>query len=45
MFLHLVVKCLAIIPLYCLFQAENVTVTKDFRRVENAYHMEAEVCT
>ncbi|XP_032195109.1 interleukin-1 receptor-associated kinase 1-binding protein 1 isoform X1 [Mustela erminea] len=23
-------------------QAENVTVTKDFRRVENAYHMEAE---
>ncbi|KAM9233139.1 interleukin-1 receptor-associated kinase 1-binding protein 1 [Dugong dugon] len=25
-------------------QAENVTVTKDFRRVENAYHMEAEVC-
>uniref|UniRef100_A0A2K6FHT4 Interleukin-1 receptor-associated kinase 1-binding protein 1 n=1 Tax=Propithecus coquereli TaxID=379532 RepID=A0A2K6FHT4_PROCO len=24
--------------------AENVTVTKDFRRVENAYHMEAEVC-
>lgn len=26
-------------------QAENVTVTKDFRRVENAYHMEAEVCT
>uniref|UniRef100_A0A2K6TST2 Interleukin-1 receptor-associated kinase 1-binding protein 1 n=1 Tax=Saimiri boliviensis boliviensis TaxID=39432 RepID=A0A2K6TST2_SAIBB len=27
-----------------LFQAENITVTKDFRRVENAYHMEAEVC-
>ncbi|XP_069344524.1 interleukin-1 receptor-associated kinase 1-binding protein 1 [Eulemur rufifrons] len=25
-------------------QVENVTVTKDFRRVENAYHMEAEVC-
>ncbi|XP_055130179.1 interleukin-1 receptor-associated kinase 1-binding protein 1 isoform X1 [Symphalangus syndactylus] len=25
-------------------QAENITVTKDFRRVENAYHMEAEVC-
>ncbi|XP_025300298.3 interleukin-1 receptor-associated kinase 1-binding protein 1 isoform X1 [Canis lupus dingo] len=25
-------------------RAENVTVTKDFRRVENAYHMEAEVC-
>ncbi|XP_041535658.1 interleukin-1 receptor-associated kinase 1-binding protein 1 [Microtus oregoni] len=25
-------------------QAENVTVTKDIRRVENAYHMEAEVC-
>ncbi|XP_006874626.1 PREDICTED: interleukin-1 receptor-associated kinase 1-binding protein 1 [Chrysochloris asiatica] len=25
-------------------QEENVTVTKDFRRVENAYHMEAEVC-
>ncbi|XP_004422108.1 PREDICTED: interleukin-1 receptor-associated kinase 1-binding protein 1 [Ceratotherium simum simum] len=25
-------------------QAENVTVTKDFRRVENAYHLEAEVC-
>ncbi|XP_008842530.1 interleukin-1 receptor-associated kinase 1-binding protein 1 [Nannospalax galili] len=24
--------------------AENVTVTKDFKRVENAYHMEAEVC-
>lgn len=29
---------------YFLFQAENVTVTKDIRRVENAYHMEAEVC-
>lgn len=28
-----------------LFQAENITTTKDFRRVENAYHMEAEVCT
>lgn len=26
------------------FQAENVTVTKNIRRVENAYHMEAEVC-
>ncbi|XP_040839596.1 interleukin-1 receptor-associated kinase 1-binding protein 1 isoform X1 [Ochotona curzoniae] len=25
-------------------QTANVTVTKDFRRVENAYHMEAEVC-
>ncbi|XP_069866216.1 interleukin-1 receptor-associated kinase 1-binding protein 1 [Dipodomys merriami] len=25
-------------------QAENIAVTKDFRRVENAYHMEAEVC-
>nr|XP_058938974.1 interleukin-1 receptor-associated kinase 1-binding protein 1 isoform X2 [Kogia breviceps] len=25
-------------------QSENVTVTKDFQRVENAYHMEAEVC-
>uniref|UniRef100_A0A8C5L6L8 Interleukin-1 receptor-associated kinase 1-binding protein 1 n=1 Tax=Jaculus jaculus TaxID=51337 RepID=A0A8C5L6L8_JACJA len=25
-------------------QAENVAVTRDFRRVENAYHMEAEVC-
>lgn len=25
-------------------QTENVTVTKDFRRVENAFHMEAEVC-
>ncbi|MEJ1285598.1 interleukin-1 receptor-associated kinase 1 binding protein 1 [Cricetulus griseus] len=25
-------------------QTENVTVTKDIRRVENAYHMEAEVC-
>uniref|UniRef100_A0A2K5DL60 Interleukin-1 receptor-associated kinase 1-binding protein 1 n=1 Tax=Aotus nancymaae TaxID=37293 RepID=A0A2K5DL60_AOTNA len=25
-------------------EAENITVTKDFRRVENAYHMEAEVC-
>ncbi|XP_007949507.1 interleukin-1 receptor-associated kinase 1-binding protein 1 [Orycteropus afer afer] len=25
-------------------QAENITVTKDFRRVENGYHMEAEVC-
>ncbi|XP_006143397.1 interleukin-1 receptor-associated kinase 1-binding protein 1 [Tupaia chinensis] len=25
-------------------QSENVTVTKDFRRVKNAYHMEAEVC-
>ncbi|CAO2634157.1 Interleukin-1 receptor-associated kinase 1-binding protein 1 [Lemmus lemmus] len=25
-------------------QAENVTVTKDIRRVENAYRMEAEVC-
>ncbi|KAL6087906.1 hypothetical protein STEG23_015897 [Scotinomys teguina] len=25
-------------------QAENVTVTKDIRRGENAYHMEAEVC-
>ncbi|XP_037699522.1 interleukin-1 receptor-associated kinase 1-binding protein 1 isoform X2 [Choloepus didactylus] len=25
-------------------QSENITVTKDFRRVENAYHMEAEVC-
>ncbi|XP_057595529.1 interleukin-1 receptor-associated kinase 1-binding protein 1 [Hippopotamus amphibius kiboko] len=25
-------------------QSENVTVTKDFKRVENAYHMEAEVC-
>ncbi|XP_037750284.1 interleukin-1 receptor-associated kinase 1-binding protein 1 [Chelonia mydas] len=25
-------------------QEENVTVTKDFRRVENAYQMEAEVC-
>ncbi|XP_008992940.1 interleukin-1 receptor-associated kinase 1-binding protein 1 isoform X4 [Callithrix jacchus] len=25
-------------------KAENITVTKDFRRVENAYHMEAEVC-
>lgn len=25
-------------------QTENVTVTKDFRRVDNAYHMEAEVC-
>ncbi|XP_004673694.1 PREDICTED: interleukin-1 receptor-associated kinase 1-binding protein 1 [Condylura cristata] len=25
-------------------QAENVTVMKEFRRVENAYHMEAEVC-
>ncbi|XP_006898497.1 PREDICTED: interleukin-1 receptor-associated kinase 1-binding protein 1-like [Elephantulus edwardii] len=25
-------------------QAENVTIMKDFRRVENAYHMEAEVC-
>ncbi|XP_031200555.1 interleukin-1 receptor-associated kinase 1-binding protein 1 [Mastomys coucha] len=24
--------------------AENVTVTKDIRRVENAYYMEAEVC-
>uniref|UniRef100_A0A286XAM8 Interleukin 1 receptor associated kinase 1 binding protein 1 n=1 Tax=Cavia porcellus TaxID=10141 RepID=A0A286XAM8_CAVPO len=24
-------------------QAENITTTKDFRRVENAYHMEAEV--
>ncbi|KAM5256503.1 interleukin-1 receptor-associated kinase 1-binding protein 1 [Ctenodactylus gundi] len=24
--------------------AENVAVTTDFRRVENAYHMEAEVC-
>nr|XP_042137316.1 interleukin-1 receptor-associated kinase 1-binding protein 1 isoform X1 [Peromyscus maniculatus bairdii] len=24
--------------------AENVAVTKDIRRVENAYHMEAEVC-
>ena len=30
--------------LYFLFQSENVTVTKDFKRVENAYHMEAEVC-
>ncbi|XP_004634425.1 interleukin-1 receptor-associated kinase 1-binding protein 1 isoform X2 [Octodon degus] len=25
-------------------QEENIIVTKDFRRVENAYHMEAEVC-
>ncbi|XP_060061403.1 interleukin-1 receptor-associated kinase 1-binding protein 1 isoform X2 [Erinaceus europaeus] len=25
-------------------QAENIVVTKDFRRIENAYHMEAEVC-
>ncbi|XP_068923082.1 interleukin-1 receptor-associated kinase 1-binding protein 1 [Petaurus breviceps papuanus] len=25
-------------------QAENITVTKDFSRTENAYHMEAEVC-
>uniref|UniRef100_A0A8C9HJ01 Interleukin-1 receptor-associated kinase 1-binding protein 1 n=1 Tax=Piliocolobus tephrosceles TaxID=591936 RepID=A0A8C9HJ01_9PRIM len=25
-------------------EAENITMTKDFRRVENAYHMEAEVC-
>ncbi|XP_003796788.1 interleukin-1 receptor-associated kinase 1-binding protein 1 [Otolemur garnettii] len=25
-------------------QPENVTVTKDFRRVDNAYHLEAEVC-
>ncbi|XP_030615475.1 interleukin-1 receptor-associated kinase 1-binding protein 1 [Delphinapterus leucas] len=25
-------------------QMKNVTVTKDFQRVENAYHMEAEVC-
>lgn len=25
-------------------QSENITVTKDIRRVENAYHMEAEVC-
>ncbi|KAM9676255.1 interleukin-1 receptor-associated kinase 1-binding protein 1 [Dama dama] len=25
-------------------QSENVTVTKDFKRLENAYHMEAEVC-
>ncbi|XP_006214409.4 interleukin-1 receptor-associated kinase 1-binding protein 1 [Vicugna pacos] len=25
-------------------QSENVTVTKDFKRVESAYHMEAEVC-
>uniref|UniRef100_H2ZSG3 Interleukin 1 receptor associated kinase 1 binding protein 1 n=1 Tax=Latimeria chalumnae TaxID=7897 RepID=H2ZSG3_LATCH len=25
-------------------QEMNVTVTKDFRRIENAYHMEAEVC-
>uniref|UniRef100_A0A667G323 Interleukin-1 receptor-associated kinase 1-binding protein 1 n=1 Tax=Lynx canadensis TaxID=61383 RepID=A0A667G323_LYNCA len=25
-------------------EAEYVTVTKDFRRMENAYHMEAEVC-
>ncbi|XP_074076441.1 interleukin-1 receptor-associated kinase 1-binding protein 1-like [Macrotis lagotis] len=25
-------------------QAENVTVTKDFSRIENAYHMEAEIC-
>ncbi|XP_072498755.1 interleukin-1 receptor-associated kinase 1-binding protein 1 [Notamacropus eugenii] len=25
-------------------QAENITVTKDFSRIENAYHMEAEVC-
>ncbi|XP_034504170.1 interleukin-1 receptor-associated kinase 1-binding protein 1 [Ailuropoda melanoleuca] len=42
--LHLVAKPLVIILLYFLLQAENVTVTKDFRRVENAYHMEAEVC-
>ncbi|XP_020947895.1 interleukin-1 receptor-associated kinase 1-binding protein 1 isoform X2 [Sus scrofa] len=26
-------------------QSENVTVTKDFKRVENAYHMEAEEIT
>ena len=34
-----------IILLHSLFQAEDVTVMKDSRRVENAYHVEAEVCT
>lgn len=35
---------IAVVKNYILFQEENVTVTKDFRRVENAYQMEAEVC-
>ena len=42
--LNLVAKGLVTLLWYFLFQAENVTVTKDIRRVENAYHMEAEVC-
>lgn len=42
--LNLVAKGLVTLLWYFLFQAENVSVTKDIRRVENAYHMEAEVC-
>lgn len=41
----LVAKGLVTLLWYFVFQTENVTVTKDIRRVENAYHMEAEVCT